>query len=74
MVSRGLDGKRQLPRTGLRQGASCYREERLVSRRLARERELLRPLRIRSCEPSWQQRANVWRKAESKGQGFAVLG
>src|SRR5262245_939548 len=37
----GLDGKRQLLRT-LRQGAGHYR-------RLARERQLLHPLRVRSC-------------------------
>src|SRR5262245_55905139 len=36
-VPGGLDGERHPLRTGLRQGARCYREERLVSSRLARE-------------------------------------
>src|SRR5215510_6685719 len=40
MVPRGLDGERQLLRTGLRQGAGRYSQERLVSGRLARERQL----------------------------------
>src|SRR5262249_47630642 len=50
MVPRGLDGKWQLLRTGLRQGAGRYPQEGLVSGRLARERQLLHPLRLRSCE------------------------
>ena len=45
MVPGRLDGERQLLRTGLRQGASRYPQERLVSTRLARERQLLHPLR-----------------------------
>jgi hypothetical protein len=45
MVPSGLDGERQLLRTGLRQGAGRYPQERLVSGRLARERQLLHPLR-----------------------------
>src|SRR5262245_14179958 len=47
MVPGGLDGERQLLRTGLRQGAGRYPQER-VPGRLARERQLLRPLRGRS--------------------------
>ena len=50
MVPHGLGGERQLLRTGFRQGAGRYPEERLVSSRLARERQLLHPLRVRSCE------------------------
>ena len=49
MVPGRLDGERQLLRTGLRQGASRYPQERLVSDRLARERQLLHPVRVRSC-------------------------
>jgi hypothetical protein len=44
-VPRGLDGERQLLRTGVRQGAGRYPQERLVSGRMARERQLLHPLR-----------------------------
>src|SRR6266480_2246676 len=36
MVPRGLDGERQLLRTGLRQGAGRYREKWLVPGRVAR--------------------------------------
>src|ERR1700751_3348387 len=50
MVPCGLDGERQLLRTGLRQGARRYPQEGLVSDQLARERQLLHPLRVRSCE------------------------
>ena len=50
MVPCGLGGERQLLRAGLRQGAGCYPQEGLVPGRLARERQLLRPLSIRSCE------------------------
>ena len=50
MVPSRLDGERQLLRTGLRQGASRYPQEELVSGRLARERQLLHPLRVRRCE------------------------
>jgi len=50
MVPDGLDGERQLLRTGLRQGAGRYPQERLVSGRLARERQLLHPLRVRGDE------------------------
>ena len=50
MVSGGLDGERQLLRTGLRQGTGRYPQERLVPGRLARERQLLHPLRVRSDE------------------------
>ena len=46
----GVDGERQLLRTGLRQGAGRYPQKRLVSGRLARERQLLHPLRVRSCD------------------------
>src|SRR5262245_35047734 len=54
MVPGGLDGERQLLRTGLRQGAGRYSQERLVSGRLARERQLLHPLRCeqRHCAPA----------------------
>jgi len=45
MVSRGLGGERQLLRTGLRQGAASRSQKRLVPVRLARERQLLHPLR-----------------------------
>ena len=50
MVPGGLDGERQLLRTGLRQGTGRYSQERLVSGRLAREWQLLHPLRVRACE------------------------
>jgi hypothetical protein len=49
-VPRGLGDERQLLRTGLRQGAGRYPQEGLVSGRLAREWQLLHPLRVRSCE------------------------
>jgi len=52
MVPGGLDGERQLLRTGLRQGAGRYPQERLVSVWLARERQLLHPLRSAVCERS----------------------
>jgi hypothetical protein len=45
MVPGGLDGERKLLRTGLRQGAGRYPQERLVSGWLARERQLLHSLR-----------------------------
>jgi hypothetical protein len=45
MVPRGLGGKRQLLRSRLRQGAGRYPQEGLVSGWLARERQLLRPLK-----------------------------
>ena len=47
MVSRGLGGERQLLRTRLRQGAGGCPQEGLVPGRLARERQLLHPLRVR---------------------------
>src|SRR5262249_45239131 len=51
MVPRKLDGEWQLLRTGLPQGACRYpQQERMVSGRLARERQLLHPLRVRACE------------------------
>jgi hypothetical protein len=50
MVPGGLDGERQLLRTGLRHGTGRYSQERLVSGRLARERQLLHPLRVRRGE------------------------
>jgi len=50
MVPGGVDGERQLLRTGLRQGAGRYPQERLVPGRLARERQLLHPLRGRGDE------------------------
>jgi hypothetical protein len=46
MVPGGLDGEWQLLRTGLRQGAGRYPLERLVSDWLAREWQLLHPLRV----------------------------
>jgi hypothetical protein len=52
MVPGGLDGERQLLRTGLRQGAGRYPQERLVSGRLARERQLLHPLRAAVMKPT----------------------
>jgi hypothetical protein len=45
MVPRGLGGKRQLLRSRLRRGAGRYPQEGLVSGWLARERQLLRPLK-----------------------------
>jgi hypothetical protein len=45
MVPSGLDGERQLLRTGFRQGAGRHSQERLVSGRVARERQLLHALR-----------------------------
>jgi hypothetical protein len=45
MVPSGLDGERQLLRTGLRQGPSRYPQERVVPGWLVRERQLLRPLK-----------------------------
>jgi hypothetical protein len=50
MVPGGLGGERQLLRSRLRQGAGRYPQEWLVSGRLARERQLLHSLRVRSCE------------------------
>ena len=47
MVPGGLDGERQRLRTGLGQGAGRYSQERLVPGRLARERQLLHPLKVR---------------------------
>jgi hypothetical protein len=44
MVPRGLGGEREPLRTGVRQGAGRYPEERLVSGGLARERQLLHSL------------------------------
>src|SRR5215831_2809352 len=52
MVSRGLGGERQLLRTRLRQGTASRSQKRLVSVRLARERQLLHPLRSAVCERS----------------------
>jgi hypothetical protein len=46
MVPNGLDGERQLLRTGFRQGTGRHPQARLVSGRLARERQLLHPLRM----------------------------
>jgi len=45
MVPGGLDGERQLLRTGLRQGAASRSQKRLVPVWLARERQLLHSLR-----------------------------
>jgi hypothetical protein len=56
MVPDGLDGERQLLRTGLRQSAGRYSQEGLVSGRLAREWELLHPLTVRSCPASQHHR------------------
>ena len=50
MVSGWVDGERELLRTGLRQGAGRYSQEGLVPGRLARERQLLHPLRVRRGE------------------------
>jgi hypothetical protein len=47
MVPNGLDGERQLLRTGFRQSTGRHPQERLVSGGLARERQLLHPLRVR---------------------------
>jgi hypothetical protein len=50
MVPGGLDGEWELLRARLRQGAGRYSQERLVSDRLARERQLLHTLKVRICE------------------------
>ena len=52
MVPGWLDGERQLLRTGLRQGPGCYPQERLVSGRLAGERQLLHPVTVSNSEHS----------------------
>ena len=52
MVPGWLDGERQLLRTGLRQGPGCYLQERLVSGRLAGERQLLHPVTVSNWEHS----------------------
>src|SRR5258708_14362724 len=44
MVPGGLGGERRLLRTGLRQGAASRSQKRLVSVRLARERQVLHTL------------------------------
>src|SRR5262249_61607359 len=49
MVPGGLDDERQLLRTGLRQGAGRYSEERLVSGRLARERQAIASAEVRTA-------------------------
>jgi hypothetical protein len=46
MVPGGLDGERKLLRTGLRQGTASRSQKRLVPVRLARERQLLHPLKV----------------------------
>jgi hypothetical protein len=46
MVPGGLGGERQLLRAGLRQGAASHSQKRLVPVWLARERQLLHPLKI----------------------------
>jgi hypothetical protein len=46
MVPGGLGGKRQLLRSRLRQGAASRSQKRLVPVRLARERQLLHPLKV----------------------------
>jgi hypothetical protein len=74
MVPGGLDGERQLLRTGLRQGPGRYPQERLVSGRLARERQLLHSLRIRSCEPSWQQRTKCLAQSREQRAGLRGVG
>jgi hypothetical protein len=56
MVPRGLDGKWQLLRTGLRQGAGRHPEKGLVPDWLARERQLLHPLTVCGCEHPWHHR------------------
>jgi hypothetical protein len=50
MVSCGLDGERQLLRTRFREGTGGYPQKRLVSGWLARERQLLHPLRVAGWE------------------------
>jgi hypothetical protein len=55
-------------RTGLRQGAGRYPEEGLVSSRLARERQLLHLLSVRSwgilAAPAFSNRCEAGRSAE----------
>ena len=46
LVSGGVGGKRRLLRGGLRQGAASRSQKRLVPVRLARERQLLHPLKV----------------------------
>src|SRR5262245_52634656 len=66
-VPSGLDGERQLLRTGLRQVADRYR-------RLAQGRQLLHPLMVRSflaapaVSSDWQRRTNVRRKATNRAR------
>ena len=55
MVPNGLDGEWQLLRTRFRQSTGRHPQERLVSGRVARERQLLHPLRVRELGASWQQ-------------------
>jgi hypothetical protein len=75
MVPSEVDGERQLLRTGLRQRPSRYPQERMVSGRLARERELLHPLRmIRSCEPSWEQRTKCLAQSREQRAGLCGVG
>jgi hypothetical protein len=68
MVPRRLDGERQLLRTGLRQGAASHSQKRLVPRWLARERQLLHPLSVRSwgilAAPAFSNRCEAGRSAE----------
>jgi hypothetical protein len=52
IVSGGLDCERKRLRTGLRQGAGRYSQERLVPGWLARERQLLHALRVYICRRS----------------------
>src|SRR5262245_26427822 len=68
MVPGGLDCERQLLRTGLRQGNARNSQERLVPAKLARERQLLHPLTVRSLWTSWQHRP--FRLIGSKEQMF----
>jgi hypothetical protein len=70
----GLDGERQLLRTGLRQGADRYPQKWLVSGRLARERRLLHPLRVPPHSAQfWQRQTNVWRRVTSPRRGAKLL-
>jgi hypothetical protein len=50
MVPSGLDGQRQLLRTGLRQGPGRYPQERLVSGWLARERQPIPSAEVYVCK------------------------
>src|ERR1700738_3853110 len=68
---------RQLLRTEFGQGTGRYPQEPLVSGRLARERQLLHPLRVRNRDSRshtfWQRGTNVWREVTSPALGKQLI-